>query len=439
VPRLRLQRKVLADALTGRAVFREGNLVRIAIATACALALCGCKAYFDGPYACETGYASCVNPDRNQCETDITSDAAHCGVCGNPCAVGAMCLDSVCTAGAVKLASVQNGTVPNIAANSTGVYWGFSSDSQITTVALSGGAPTPAATGVTGCGNSGLAFGLDDNNLYYWSNSLPCTGGGCTTSGLADLTIPGGTISPVVSGTQITNVGCPSAMAIDGSHIYALASQGGNTMLMSVPRTGGTVSTLSTIVGGGSVGNTLVVTRTKALFVGSKNGPSELQGVNLANPSPAPTVIPTLIDGKSFGISVFAANDSYLFVSSGGCPCGNNQSNNGGILPTGRIDRFAPDGSGATLLAQFTGVVNAIVLDASFVYWATDTTVWKVPIAGGVAKRIAGNLADGAIPFQCDGSCSIPMNASISIAVDAKNVYIADVSPNVNAIFRVSK
>lgn len=410
------------------------------------MALCACKAEFSGPYPCETGYASCVNPGDNQCETDITADAAHCGVCGNACDVGAMCLDSVCSAGAVKLASLQSGTVPSIAVNSMGLYWGSPGDNQITTLALAvaGATPTPAATGVATCGE-GLPFGLDDNNLYYWSNSIPCTGGGCTTSGLADTAIPGGAVSSVVSGAQVANVGCPSAMAIDGSRVYWLSSQSGNTMLMSATRTGGTVSTLSTIVGGGSVGDALVVTRSQALFVSSQNGPAELDSVNLTNPTPAPTIISTQINGQSYGMSIFAANDNYLFLSSSGCPCNNNQSNNNqsnnsGMLPIARIDRFAPDGSGGTNLAQFTGVVNAMTLDASFVYLATDTTVWKVPIAGGVATRIAGNLTDGAIPFQCDGSCSLPSkSAALSIAVDAKNLYIADVSPGVDAIFKVSK
>src|ERR1700690_3261909 len=106
--------------------------VRVVAPGICLMALCACKAEFSGPYPCETGYASCVNPGDNQCETDITADAAHCGVCGNACDVGAMCLDSVCSAGAVKLADIQNGSVPNIAVNSTGLYWAASGDSQIT-------------------------------------------------------------------------------------------------------------------------------------------------------------------------------------------------------------------------------------------------------------------------------------------------------------------
>ena len=40
-----------------------------------------CKGEFTGPYPCETGYASCVYPEQNQCETDITADGANCGTC----------------------------------------------------------------------------------------------------------------------------------------------------------------------------------------------------------------------------------------------------------------------------------------------------------------------------------------------------------------------
>ncbi len=126
-----------------------------------------------------------------------------------------------------------------------------------------------------------------------------------------------------------------------------------------------------------------------------------------------------------------------MFVASGGCCDGNSSSN--GTLPVGSIDRFALDGSGGTNLAQFAGQINSMALDATNVYWATDTTVWKVPIAGGTSERLAGNLTDGTSPYQCTGSCDEQTKPTVSIAVDAQYVYIADGSPSVNAILKVGK
>ena len=125
-------------------------------------------------------------------------------------------------------------------------------------------------------------------------------------------------------------------------------------------------------------------------------------------------------------------------LASGGCPCDNNNNSNS-TLPVGRIDRFALDGSGGANLAQFPGIVNSMQLDSGNLYFATDMTVWKVPAAGGVAQKLTDNLADGTSPNLCAGCGYSSTTATISIAVDAQNLYIADASPNVDAILKVKK
>ena len=410
---------------------------RLAIAGLSFATLCGCKGEFNGPYPCETGYASCVSPERNFCETDITADAANCGACGNACDVGALCVASNCLAGAQKLANFQNGSMPIIAVNSTALYGASSGQNQIFTMPTTGGTPTIAADNVMGCGNVGLPFALNDNHLYYWSNSFPCATGGCTTAGLVDMPIPVGTASLLVQNSQTLNIGCPSAFALDKSHVYWLGNQSGNTIVMSATLPGGNVSTLTTVLGGGSVGNELVVNRSVLLFATTQNGPAQLQALPLTGSPSAPTAISTQINGQSSGFNSFVANDSYVFVASGGCSCDNN-NNSDGSLPVGRIDRFALDGSGGINLAQFPGIAASMDLDASYIYWSTDSTVYKAPLAGGVAERIAGNLTDGAPPSQCNG-CGTSNVATVSIVADSQYVYIADGSPNVNAILRVRK
>ncbi len=299
MPRPRTQPKLLEEISGNFRLLREDICSRLVIAATCIWALGGCKGEFTGPYACESGYASCVNPQLNQCETEITADAAHCGVCGNACEVGATCTNSICSSGALELASNQAMSSPLIAVNSTGVYWSSSSLNQIMSVVIGGGTPTPTvvASNLSSCGSMGLLFALDDNNLYYWSNNVPCTTGGCTNSGLAASSIPGNAPTLLVPNSQTTNIGCPTAIAIDSAHLYFLENQNSNTILMSVLLSDGTITTLSTVSGGGSIGNGLAVNRSEALFVTSQNGPAQLQAVPLTGNNATPTVIPTQING----------------------------------------------------------------------------------------------------------------------------------------------
>jgi hypothetical protein len=409
---------------------------RSAIVALTALVFCGCKSEFTGPYPCETGYDSCVNPERNQCETDLTSEALHCGACGNPCQVGALCVDSTCVGGARKLADISSAPVPKLAVNSTGLYWS-SDQNQIMTLALSGGSPSPMLSNVSGCGNPGVPFALSDNAIYYWSNDVACpSGGGCKTAGLVSSSIPGGAVTLLVENSQSLNIGCPTAFALDNSHVYWMGNQNNNLVVMSSSLTGANVSTLGTLVGAGSVDNNLVVTKSLVLF-SSKNGPMQLQAIPLAGTAKGPTTIPTKINGKDSGFTSFVANESYAFVASGGCPCGDNKNNS--TFPIGTIARFALDGSEGVNFAQFTGVVNSMQLDAGYLYWATDTTVYKMATKGGTPQKLADNLVGAISPNQCNGDCSNSFSSTVAIAVDANSVYIADSSPNVNAILRVGK
>jgi hypothetical protein len=53
------------------------------------------------PQACKDGTANCDGDPRNQCETDLRTSLAHCGSCGNTCAVEngtASCSGGSCTA-----------------------------------------------------------------------------------------------------------------------------------------------------------------------------------------------------------------------------------------------------------------------------------------------------------------------------------------------------
>src|SRR5579859_525195 len=82
-----------------------------------------CRAKFDGPYPCAAGYASCVDPQNDQCETNVEADGLHCGACGNACPVGAVCTAGTCGPPATVLATLQPGSQTAIAVNSSAVFW----------------------------------------------------------------------------------------------------------------------------------------------------------------------------------------------------------------------------------------------------------------------------------------------------------------------------
>ena len=49
------------------------------------------------PIACDPGVADCDGSLSTGCETNVASDARHCGACDHACAAGQHCVASVCT------------------------------------------------------------------------------------------------------------------------------------------------------------------------------------------------------------------------------------------------------------------------------------------------------------------------------------------------------
>ena len=430
--------KTRRDAVSKLTLFNETPGATAAAIAWCLLALTQCKGQFTGPYPCETGYDSCVNSELNYCETDTQNDAAHCGACGKPCDVGAVCQNAECGTGAQKLADLTSSSQPIIAVNSFGVYFSVPGQNQISKVPLNGGTPSPVASNVSTCG--GVHFALDDTALYYWTSSYPCTGNPCINTGMVRTVASSGLASLWLPNSQVQNSNCPSEIALNSNQLFWLDNQNSNQnnslMLIGAPLAGGTATTLAQIQNGNS-NSVLWATRSKVLFVASQNGPSTLFEVPVGGGTLTP--IPTQLSNQNGGLNAFVADDTYIYVANGGCPCNDGQGISG-ILPKGTIDRFALDGSGGTTLAEFDGLVASMTRDATNIYWSTDTTVWKMPMAGGAAVRIAGNLMDGAAPDLCTGGCGSQMsNYYVSIAVDGTSVYIADGFSSVSAILKVAK
>jgi hypothetical protein len=325
---------------------------------------------------------------------------------------------------------LEAAAAPQIAVNGSGVYFSQSGQSQINAVPQNGGTTTLVSSNVTSCG-SGTAFALDDQAAYFWTSNFPCTGSPCANSGMVRYAASSGALSMLVPGSQTLNNSCPMALAVSSTELFWLGSQGDSLELDSAPLTGGVATVVTTVPKSNGSNDVLELNRSMALFVTYQNGPATLQQVSLEGGTAK--AIATQLDNHNGGINAFVADDQFVYVAHSNCVCNNNgNSNNNGMLPVGEVDQVALDGSSGAMLAQFSGMVSGMAQDASYVYWATDTTVYKVPKAGGATARISGNLGNGTMPYVCQGDCGTQNSNYVAIAVDGTSVYIADALPNIN-------
>ena len=415
----------------------------------CLFALTQCKGEFTGPYPCEAGYDSCINPDKNQCETDTSNDAAYCGTCNNQCPIGDTCVNGECSRKpAAKLTILPDSVAlqsPLAAVAGSNVFWSVNNANSIYRVSNNGGTVNTIAQNVQPCGST-VGFAVDAQSVYYWSNnaSVPCpngSGGTCNASGVVK-TAPDGTTSLIWTQPSQSNGQCPFAFTVANSSVYWLSNQNSGGMDLYSALLSGTSTKTDPIatVDKANWNGGFWVDDQRAAFVASNNSPSMLYQVSLSNGKQ--TTVSTTLGNQNFGANSFAADKDYAYVASGGCNCNNDSKVD--TLPSGRIARFAWDGSSSLLLAEFSGAIASMAVDGDSVYWATDTTLWKVPKAGGSAVRLAGNLiwrnqTNGATPYLCSNGCGMQMPNYVAIAVDATSVYIVDTSYNAKVVLKVSK
>jgi hypothetical protein len=427
---------------------RFGGSARLCAGALVAL-VWGCRARFTGPYPCEPDYASCVEPSRNACETNTSTDGLNCGSCGKTCGVGALCVGSQCGRAATPLAALAPGSQTLLKTNSSAVFWSASNGIfMLPASASQNGTPQTIATDGTTCGNGGPSFAVDDANLYYWSSGFSCAGtGGC--SGLTQVSLADGTRTVLVPPPMSGQANPCGTFAVGATSVYLLArQQQGNVATYTlysalIGVAGQTAKTLVSVpsYNGSSTGE-LAINSTALFFeiTGANNVPS-LEVIPIDG-GPM-TTLPIGVNTYWFGWP-FVADDANLYAVGGGCVCNNNNNNNNngssGLPPAGTVVKVPLGGRPSTTLATFSGEAGGIAVDSTHVYWSTDTTAWKVPIAGGVSTPVAGNLANGAVPVLCvscggGGSQNLPT----AIAVGPSGAYIAVTGSNENAILEVAK
>jgi hypothetical protein len=398
----------------------------------CLLVLPQCKGEFTGPYPCETGYDSCIEPQKNLCETNTVEDAAHCGACGRACGVGALCSEGQCGSPAQELGELSASIKPYLAVAGDYLYWSQTSEGTVYRIPVDGGPQSTVATNVNYCG-SVVPFAVDAQALYYWTNSFTCTGSPCISTGMVRMDLATQVATVAWTSPEQSSNTCAFGVAVNSTGVYELTGENNNLLLYGAAFTD---STLEKVAGVSSNGPNmgLALDDVAAWFVTSNNGPFNMTRLALSDGKK--TEFRPKIGDQELGINTFVSDAEHVYIAAGGCPC---DSNSSGQLPTGSIVRFNADGTGGVTLATFTGLVSSMVRDDQYIYWATDTTLWKVPALGGEVQRVAGNLSGGDQPYLCEGTCGMQPPVSIAIAVDDHNAYIADASSKVTALLRVAK
>lgn len=147
--------------------------------------------------ACDSGRADCNGNAADGCETDLTSDAASCGACGQACGPGGACSASTC----VYACRSAVGSVEQAQLQSPGWYTALSPSQEPvgqTLVAGADGELTGIEVGLHRCGqddpNASVQLAVTDP----WGNvvataSLPVSqlDSGCGGTGLAADSITG--------------------------------------------------------------------------------------------------------------------------------------------------------------------------------------------------------------------------------------------------------
>jgi len=159
------------------------TLLLLATAAAAGSLECGGIAIVEPPRgdagaACTAGLGDCDQSPSNGCETDLTSDAQHCGACGHGCQ-GGHCQSARCQA--IVLAQGQAAAY-RLAVDETHVYWTLGAKGIIARVPITGGQPETFASSQNGPADVAVQGGQ-----VYWVNAgdgtvqrAPAAGGATT-------------------------------------------------------------------------------------------------------------------------------------------------------------------------------------------------------------------------------------------------------------------
>jgi hypothetical protein len=385
------------------------------LAAASAALAAGCTQSFDGPYPCTVGFASCSTSD--QCETDVTSDPQNCSMCGTACDQGARCENGSCTTSPPTLST---GVYPGpIAINSDDVFFWSSANPLIEDVPKAGGSPVTAVAPSEQGGSTDMPFAVDDSAIYYLAQNFTGTGGwyvAASPTNAADA----GASPPSVVGTfpATSTVGALSSMVIFQATIFMSWNVNGTFQVGSIPTSGGAVSVIAGF--GNSNGSFAVDANGIYAVVTQPNGPCEIDRAPIAGGTA--TTIAANVNGCPSAIAT-DGSDVY-WATTGSVTMGNNSANTCVL----QVSSVPETGGAVTTLATLVTSEQPVQIaaDPSYVYVATDESLWQFPTSdGGAPLRLAGNLGATTTTNGANGCGNNGgTEPTIALAIDDTSAYV---------------
>jgi hypothetical protein len=297
--------------------------------------------------------------------------------------------------GPVASALVTGGAPRGLVVGDDRVCWTDTAAGTVQCVAKAGGAPWTVAGGQPGPSGIGLAVrdeppsaGVLAHDTVYWANE----GGGTVMAAP-----PGGGLVTLASNLAHPRALVASMGPLCGAPLGLLhVSTDGPLVLIALPS--GAVTVMADDVG-------------QAVGDGTSGLASD---GDTAYAAPAPQVIPpgwilSYAEPAVRGVAIDATSAYFTW---------------GGTIRVAS-PRTGPKPPGLAILAQGRGTGEGIAVDATHVYWVTvgtsaagfsDGAVWRVPVHGGPAERVAEAQAhplaigvdETAIYWTASGSASTP-------------------------------
>jgi hypothetical protein len=209
------------------------------------------------------------------------------------------------------------------------------------------------------------------------SGSSSATGGGSSSGGGTPTdSCPSG------MATVATDVESPGGMAIDANNVYWTSPLAG--LVLSVPRCGGSVSTLASIPG--AYPAAIAIDSTHAYFT----APSDNAVMKVPLVGGAPT---TLASNQTSPINIATNGTTVYWLASG-------------FSQTGALLSVPVAGGAPTTLAaapDSEAQLRGLTLDATYVYWTNEGdpgsengAILRMPLGGGAITTIAAPAGDPA-------------------------------------------
>lgn len=325
----------------------------------------------DGLPGCGPSIVDCDGTDSNGCETDLRTDADHCGSCGHSCLKGA-CLDGRCQPFPV----VEDQDVPSLLTiDGTHLYWTNQGGAGAVMRVLKDGG-NPEVVGVTDHPPGGLAV---DTDAVYWSEF----GNPGTVWRIAKADVGTATLPTALADGQGQSI----ALALDSSNVYWCTP----ATVRTVPKVGGKVTTLARDQG---VPFWIVVEGSFVFWTNTVSG--QVMRVSMQDVDAGATEIAGGQD-TPVGLTTDPANlywANYEGPVDGGTPR---------IMRLAKVNMVAPE-----VLAEGQLGPTAIRAHGSDLFWTNNLggTIMRMPKVGGTPQSIAE-----------------AQNAPAGIAVDAAAVY----------------